>query len=67
MLEQYLGDEVFRDGIRHYLKKHSYANTVTTDLWDALEEVSGQPVRDDDEHLDPPGRRTRSSPWRRRL
>jgi puromycin-sensitive aminopeptidase len=46
MLEQYLGEETFRDGIRHYLKKHAYANTVTTDLWDALEETSGQPVRD---------------------
>ena len=46
MLEQYLGEQVFRDGIRHYLRKHSYANTVTTDLWDALEEVSAQPVRD---------------------
>jgi puromycin-sensitive aminopeptidase len=46
MLEQYLGEEVFRDGIRAYLKKHSYANTVTTDLWDALEENSGQPVRE---------------------
>ena len=45
MLEQYLGEDVFRDGIRHYLRKHSYANTVTTDLWDALEEKSGQPVR----------------------
>src|ERR1700722_12738032 len=45
MLEQYLGEEVFRDGIRLYLKKHSYANAVTTDLWDALEENSGQPVR----------------------
>ncbi len=46
MLEQYLGAETFRDGIRHYLRKHSYANTVTTDLWDAIEEVSGEPVRD---------------------
>jgi puromycin-sensitive aminopeptidase len=46
MLELYLGEEVYRDGIRFYLAKHSYANTVTTDLWDALEEVSGQPVRD---------------------
>ncbi|HEY5105092.1 MAG TPA: M1 family metallopeptidase, partial [Acidimicrobiales bacterium] len=46
MLEQYLGEETFRDGIRLYLKKHSYANTVTTDLWDALEETSGLPVRD---------------------
>ncbi|MHB2027914.1 MAG: M1 family metallopeptidase [Acidimicrobiales bacterium] len=45
MLEQYLGEETFRDGIRHYLTKHAYANTVTTDLWDALEEISHQPVR----------------------
>jgi len=44
MLEQYLGAEVFRDGIRLYLKKHAYANTVTQDLWDALEESSGEPV-----------------------
>ena len=46
MMEQYLGADVFRDGIRHYLRKHSYANTITTDLWDALEEVSREPVRD---------------------
>ena len=45
MLEQYLGPEVFRDGVRLYLRRHAYANTATTDLWDALEEVSGQPVR----------------------
>ena len=46
MLEQYLGADVFRDGVRPYLKAHAYANTVTTDLWDALEEASGEPVRD---------------------
>ncbi len=46
MLEQFLGAHTFRDGIRHYLRKHAYANTVTTDLWDALEVISGQPVRD---------------------
>jgi puromycin-sensitive aminopeptidase len=46
MLEQYLGAENFRDGIRHYLRRHSYANTRTTDLWDAIEEVTGEPVRD---------------------
>ena len=46
MLEQYLGEETCRDGIRNYLRKHSYANTRTTDLWDAIEEVSGEPVRD---------------------
>ena len=45
MLEQYLGAEVFRDGVRHYLATHAYANTETSDLWDALEHVSEQPVR----------------------
>ena len=45
MLEQYLGPEAFRDGVRLYLRRHAYANTVTADLWDALEEASGQPVR----------------------
>ncbi len=45
MLEQYLGEERFRDGIRHYLAKHSYGNTETSDLWDALEATSGEPVR----------------------
>ncbi|MGH9091102.1 MAG: M1 family metallopeptidase [Acidimicrobiales bacterium] len=46
MLEQYLGAEVFRDGVRRYLATHAYANTVTADLWQALEDVSGQPVRE---------------------
>ena len=45
MLEQYLGEDEFRDGIRHYLRTHAYANTETTELWDALEEASGEPVR----------------------
>ena len=45
MLEQYLGADVFRDGIRQYLATNAYGNTETTDLWDALEAVSGEPVR----------------------
>ncbi len=45
MLEQYLGATVFRDGVREYLRRHSYGNTETRDLWDALEHVSGEPVR----------------------
>lgn len=45
MLEQYLGADVFRDGIREYLSTNAYGNTETTDLWDALESVSGEPVR----------------------
>ena len=45
MLEQYLGADVFRRGISAYLSSHAYANTETSDLWDALEEASGEPVR----------------------
>src|ERR1044071_2855334 len=44
MLEQYLGAEAFRDGIRVYLQRHQYANAETTDLWDALEKSTEQPV-----------------------
>jgi len=45
MLEQYLGAAAFRDGIRSYLRTHAYGNTETTDLWDALEASTGEPVR----------------------
>jgi len=45
MLEQYLGADVFRDGVRHYIATHAYKNTKTTDLWHSLELVSGQPVQ----------------------
>jgi len=45
MLEQYLGEDVFRQGIRAYLSANAYGNTETTDLWDALEAESGEPVR----------------------
>lgn len=45
MLEQYLGADSFRDGIRLYLRRHEYANAETTDLWDALEESTHKPVR----------------------
>ena len=45
MLEQFLGTEQFRNGVKHYLTTHSYANTTTTDLWDSLELASAIPVR----------------------
>src|SRR4029450_2005622 len=45
VLEQYLGNTAFRDGIRLYLSRHQYANAETTDLWDALEEATKQPAR----------------------
>jgi puromycin-sensitive aminopeptidase len=45
MLEQYLGGEEFRKGIALYLKSHEYGNAETTDLWDAIEEATGEPSR----------------------
>ena len=45
MLEQYLGADGFRSGIRRYLAAHQFANAETTDLWDAIEEATGEPVR----------------------
>jgi len=46
MLADHLGPRDFRDGLRHYLKKHSYANASTEDLWLAFEHVSRKPVRE---------------------
>ncbi len=44
MLENYLGDAVFRAGIRRYMTDHAYGSTTTADLWRALEAASGKPV-----------------------
>jgi aminopeptidase N len=44
MLESFLGEDVFRDGIRDYIAAHKYSNTTTADLWNALSEASNQPV-----------------------
>jgi puromycin-sensitive aminopeptidase len=45
MLEQHLGPDRFREGIRRYMARHQYGNTETSDLWDALEAETGEPVR----------------------
>ena len=46
MLEDFLGDESFRLGLKNYLTKHRYGNAVTNDLWDALAATSHKPVRE---------------------
>ena len=45
MLENFLGEKNFRNGLKNYLTKHKYGNATTEDLWDALEKVSRKPVR----------------------
>ncbi len=39
MLEAYAGEDVWRDGIRTYIRRHQYGNTVSSDLWRAVEEA----------------------------
>ncbi|KAI0382042.1 peptidase family M1-domain-containing protein [Hypomontagnella monticulosa] len=46
MISTYLGEETFLEGVRRYIKKHAYGNTQTNDLWAALEDASGKPVRE---------------------
>jgi aminopeptidase N len=44
MLEAFLGEDAFRDGIRRYIQAHKFSNTTTANLWNALSEASGKPV-----------------------
>lgn len=44
MIETYLGEATFRDGMRHYMAAHAYSNSTTADLWAALDAASGKPV-----------------------
>ena len=44
MLESTLGADVFRTGIRNYMAKYKYGNTVTDQLWTELSTAAGKPV-----------------------
>ena len=46
MLEDYVGSDRFRDGVRAYMKAHAYGNTVTDDLWTELDKTSRQSITD---------------------
>ena len=43
-LEAWMGDDAFRDGVRRYIARHAYGNTVTEDLWQALDAHAARPV-----------------------
>lgn len=45
MLEAYVGEQAFREGVQRYLSAHAYANATGSDLWSAIEGASGQPVQ----------------------
>jgi len=44
MLESFLSEDIFRDGIRQYIDAHKYSNTTTADLWNALSDASNKSV-----------------------
>jgi len=46
MLDLYLGERVFRDGLRNYIKKYQYKNAAAPDLWNEFENASNKPAAD---------------------
>jgi len=44
MIDGYVGEEAFREGVRRYLSTHAYSNATGEDLWSAIEDASGKPV-----------------------
>jgi puromycin-sensitive aminopeptidase len=44
MIDEFIGVENFRQGVGAYLRKHAHGNTVTNDLWRALDGASEWPV-----------------------
>jgi len=46
MLEAYAGADTWRTGLRNYMKAHAYGNTVTVDLWKAVEAAGAKGLVD---------------------
>ncbi len=46
MLNNYLGENDFIEGIKSYLNKYKYSNTESVDLWDSFEKASEKPVKE---------------------
>jgi aminopeptidase N len=44
MIEHYVGEGPFRDGINTYLNTHAYGNATSADFWTAIARASGKPV-----------------------
>ena len=43
-VENYLGEETFRQGVHNYVAAHSYANATAEDFWNAQTATSHKPV-----------------------
>jgi len=40
MLEDYVGADAWREGVRSYIKRHAYGNAVTDDLWREIDKAA---------------------------
>jgi aminopeptidase N len=40
MLEDYVGSDAWRAGVRSYIKQHAYGNSVTDDLWQQVDKAA---------------------------
>jgi puromycin-sensitive aminopeptidase len=46
MVAEFMGGELFAQGIHNYLKKYQYANATSADLWLSLDNISTSPIAD---------------------
>ena len=44
MIEAYVGQDAWRDGVRAYLRSHAYGNATRADLWAAIAAAARRPV-----------------------
>lgn len=44
MLQQYVGDTAFQQGLKHYFTDFAYGNTEADDLWNAIAAASGKDI-----------------------
>jgi len=46
MLEGFVGENAWRQGVRSYMNAHAYGNTVSDDLWLEVQAAAGKPILD---------------------
>ncbi|HEX4080408.1 MAG TPA: M1 family metallopeptidase [Rhizomicrobium sp.] len=44
MLNAYIGQDAFRDGVRRYMSRYAFGNTVDTGLWSIMQTVVTKPI-----------------------
>ncbi len=45
MMREYIGEDSFKNALRHYFETHAYKNTTRDDLWQAMSDASGKDIK----------------------